>query len=244
MKGFAHVRVAELAAEVMADDLRPAIGLLWEGIETGVTLTDEFRWFWDPDEQESVINRVLMHRCYVDSDSPNDQGCPVQIVRYAMGTPEFFELYAQGELDDYGEEGFLLTAGAYLGVMTHHIADLHTPVHVGSQLPIASVGYSTNAGFHSRVEADLDYTARTVESIKPYDPQPINLTADTFLSIADWVYNEFYLKLPDIYGPPAPLNVRTDFFAGCVRSAARVTADVWATVFWMLSAKAITALSA
>ncbi len=238
MKSFAHLRVAALAAGVMPAGLRSVIQQLWDGIETGTTLTDEFLWFWDTDDHKGTISQILMHRCYMDSDSPNDRGCPLQIVRYARGIPGFFEEYAAGGLHDYEEESFMVNAGAYLGVVSHHVADLHTPVHVGCRLPMSTVGYKTRQGFHSRVEADLDYTARTVASIKPYVPSSIVLSDEAFLAVAQRMYEEFYLKLPTVYGPPTSRDVRTQFFQDCVSCAAKVTADVWTTVFAMLSPRA------
>lgn len=93
-------------------------------------------------------------------------------------------------------------------------------------------------------EVIANEAAQTVDSVKPYEAHAIDLAADVFLPVAQHVHDEFYLKLPGIYLPRAPREARAEFFAGCTRGAAQVTADVWATVFSMIGPKAIAALAA
>ena len=65
MYRLAHLHVATLSAEAMPPKYKTIIGQLWDGIDTGTTLPDEMGIMWDTDEQVGVINRVLMHHCYV-----------------------------------------------------------------------------------------------------------------------------------------------------------------------------------
>lgn len=230
MKAAAHLKVIALAAEAMPAERAELMSRLWEGIECGATLPDEFRSYWDVDDGADRF-RVRMHRCYVDSPDVRDRGCPIQIVRYVNGIPGFFEDWAQGRLADaYDEETFPLNAGAFLGVLSHHVCDLWTPVHVGCSLPPADVGYRSRAGLHSRVEADLDTAARSVASIRPFSPRGRAFAIDALEAIARGVFDAFYLKLPTVYRPLRPPAERARFLVPCIEGAARLTADAWLTV--------------
>lgn len=244
MHRFAHTRIVELAAEVLPKSAQKAVGALWEGIETGATLPDELHFVWDTDEQQGVVNRVLMHRCYVDSDEPRDRGCPIQIVRYATGIPDFVHLYARGKLEGvYDEEEFLLNTGSYFGVVAHHIADLHTPVHVGRNLDLTATGYSKASGFHSRVEADLDRAARRLTTIRPYAPEPVQLTTAAFEDMAERTYSLFFSKLPRVYATKSNVEARLDWLETCITEAAKRTADVWTVLFAIIGPEATAAIS-
>ncbi len=241
---LAHLRVAALAADAMPAEHGTTMGRLWEGIDTGATLPDELHILWEPDEQEGVVNRVLMHRCYVDSENPRDRGCPLQIVRYATGTSNFVELYASGELEGvYDEEEFLLNAGAYLGMVAHHIADLCTPVHVGRHLDLSGTRFSSMKGFHSRVEADLDRAAKTVDTVLPYRSRPAELTHVHFEDVARRTYGESFVKLPEAYSEQSDASARVVLLAACVVNAARITADTWLAVLRSLGPEAAARLT-
>jgi hypothetical protein len=244
MYRHAHLRVATLAAEAMPPDYTAIMAQLWDGIDTGATLPDEIGILWDTDEQEGVINRVLMHRCYMDSDKPRDRGCPIQIARYATGIPGFFDLWASGGLsgdrpeDAYDEEEFFVNAGSYLGVVAHHIADLHTPVHVGRNLDLSKTGYRQSSGFHSRVDADMDRAAKAVEVIRPHRARPVELTSTHFEHVAQQTYDDFFLKLPEVYSRQAAPSARAAFLAPCVVNAAKLTVDTWVAILRSLTSAA------
>ncbi len=239
MKAQSHQKVVALAVESAPSRLRPLLDHMRDGIDLGASLTDEFRMYWDMDNSGKKT-RVRMHRCYMDSSDPKDRGCAVQITRYVDGIPGFFDQWESGELEGaYDEEEFLVNAGAFLGVLSHHIADLHTPVHVGSSLPLSSVGYRKRAGLHSRVEADLDYAAATIDGISPYTPRPQEFNIDMLETTAQRIFDDYYLRLSDIYGPLASPPIRAAFFAGCIVDAAKLTADSWMTVFGRVDKKAL-----
>jgi hypothetical protein len=239
VKAAAHLKVVALAAEVMPAELAGLMSRLREGIERGATLPDEFRSYWDVDDGGGRF-RVRMHRCYVDSSDVKDRGCPLQIVRYVQGIPGFFEEWAQGRLEDaYDEETFPLNAGAFLGVLSHHICDLWTAVHLGCSLPPVGPGYRSRAGLHSRVEADLDLAARSVTSIRPYVPRGQSFTTDALEAVARDVFDAFYLKLPMIYRPRRPPAARARSLVPCVEGAARLTADAWLATLRRVSPAAL-----
>ena len=241
MNRLAHLHVATLAARAMPPEYTALVGQLWDGIDTGATLPDEMGLLWEPDEQEGVINRVLMHRCYMDSDNLRDRGCAIQIARYATGMRGFFDLWASGGLandspaDDYDEEEFLVNAGSYFGVVAHHIADLHTPTHVGRHLDLSKTEYCKSSGFHSRVDADMDRAAKAVETILPYKPWPTALTPAYFERIAQQTYDDFFLKLPEVYSKRGDPSARAAFLMQCVVNAAKVTVDTWVAILGSLS---------
>jgi len=236
MHRFAHIHVARLATDAMPAKYTDIMDELCEGIDTGATLPDEIGIMWDTDEQADVIKRVLVHRCYMDSDNPRDRGCAIQVSRYATGIPGFFDLWASGELDGaYDEEEFLLNAGSYFGVVAHHIADLHAPVHVGRKVDLATAGFRRGSGFHSRVDADMDRAAKTVESIGTHKPRPIELTSAYFEGVPQRTYDQFFLKLTDFYSTRPDPATRAAFLAPCVENAARVTIDTWVAILKQLS---------
>ena len=239
MRAAAHLRVVSLALEVMPKPFAALFGRLREGLDCGATLPDEFRSYWDLDDGPGR-NRVLMHRCYVDSKRRRDRGCPVQVVRHVEGIPGFFEDWANGRLDgcyDYGS--FAVNAGAFLGVLSHHICDLWTPVHVGCSMPPSAFGYKTRAGLHSRVEADLDRAARRVDTILPYAPSRMGFTIGALEAVARGVFDRYYLRLSAIYPAAGWPDGRAQFLEPCIRGAARLTADAWLTVLRAVSASAL-----
>jgi len=231
MLSKAHLKVCGLAASALPPEHQHVISVLWDGVQCGVTLPDEFRAFWDPDEQNGVIRRVLTHRCYVDSDDPRDCGCPIQIARYATGTLAFIADFAAGELEGaYDDDEFRLNCGAYLGVIAHHAGDLWTPVHLGRSLDPATVGFRRRSGLHSRVEADTDRAAEALQTPLSHEPKLTPLDTAHWAALARRLHTQLYLPLPSIYGPAkSPAGVG-DFAAGCVMGASQTTADVWYTV--------------
>lgn len=244
MRAAAHLRVVSLAVEVMPRPFAALLGRLREGIECGATLPDEFRSYWDVDGGPGR-NRVLMHRCYVDSEERRDHGCPVQVRRYVEGAPRFFEDWAEGKLNGcYDVESFALNAGAFLGVLSHHVCDLWTPVHVGCSIPPSALGYKTRAGLHSRVEADLDRAARRVDTILPYAPSKLDLTVGALETVAQAVFDRYYLRLSGIYPAAGSPDVRAQFLEPCIRGAAQSTADAWLTVLRAVRATALALASA
>ena len=244
MKRNAHIRVAELATNHLPDPWATPIAALWEGIETGATLPDEFVAYWDTDDQVGVISKVRMHRCYMDSDDPRDRGCVIQIVRYATAIPGFVEDFASGDLEgSYDDEEFALNLGMFFGIASHHIADMHTPVHVCSHVDPATVGARSSAGFHTRIETDLDRAAAAVETIQPYRPQTVALEHPAIEALAQAAFDDFVPRLPLVYGPKATLDSRVEAMTECVRRAAQATADVWSAVLNTLSPQAAVALA-
>ena len=151
--------------------------------------------------------------------------------------------YVNGEIEAaYDEEEFLLNAGAYFGVIAHHVADLHTPVHVGTKLPMEAVGHKSRSGFHSRVEADLGRASKALETIKPYRPKCIELTSSRLERVAQSVYEEAYLNLLDVYSACCGQEARCRLLKGCISGAACCTADVWTTVLSVVGPEAMATL--
>lgn len=228
MRGASHLAIVKLAASVMPTEYSGFLSRLQEGIKEGASLTDEFRWYWEMDDG-NVGRRIRMHRCYMDSDDHRDHGCPVQIVRYATGIPGLLEGWVDGTLADLydDDELFFLNAGSYFGIVSHHIADLCTPVHVGHAVHPTVFGYRSRAGLHSRVEADLDRAAASIDSLQPFTPQPNLPTVQTLESVASKIYRDFYLRMASVYRPLQPAPVRAAFFSGCIVAAAKLTAEIW-----------------
>ena len=67
MNGKCHRLVANVALSRLVMEERHILMPRWGGIETGSTLSDDFRVMWEiiePGRDE----KQLIHRCYIDSD--------------------------------------------------------------------------------------------------------------------------------------------------------------------------------
>ncbi len=116
-----------VAMACLDDEERRILYPRWAGIEAGATLSDDFRVMWEPVSAQ-VQDRELVHRCYVDSDDPKDHGCITRALDHSEGSISFARSYLAGELQgSYNEEEFLENLGMFMGVLSHHVADLCTP---------------------------------------------------------------------------------------------------------------------
>ena len=161
MNGTAHQFVANLALACLDISERHILYPRWGGIESGSTLSDEFRIIWEP---ESIDNstRQLVHRYFVDSTNPKDHGGITRAWDHASGSVSFIKDYISDPNGSYTEDEFLENLGMFLGIASHHIGDLCTPVHVGHKMNYYRVKSRNKAAFHGRVERDIDRFARKV----------------------------------------------------------------------------------
>ncbi len=214
----------------MPEEQQQFVSVLWEGIQAGATRPEEFRMLQGPEEQDGV-ERMLMHRCYVDSSDPKERGCPDQISRYATGTVSFIEDFAGGELEG-GCDGteFRRNCGSFFGVIAHLAADLWTPVHLGRRLQPSDLRYAHRRGFHWGVEADLEKAAATIEGSLEYRPERVPLDSAHYARLASQLYRRLYLELPVIYGKNRRAEDVRRFAEECIVGAACTTADIWHTV--------------
>lgn len=228
MDGSSHRLVANLALACLEQPLRHILYPRWGGIESGATLSDDFRVMWEIREAGST-ERQLVHRCYLDSDDPRDHGCVTHASSYATGSLGFAEQYMAGELGDaYTEDSFLENLGMFLGVVSHHVADLCTPVHVGHRIDFRGLGFRRLSSMHRRVEKDIGRHALKT-GIKLRKPRVVDLEETHFWDIARTTYEEWFLALPHIYGREAAIPVE-EMAATAVGRAVTETADVWLTV--------------
>ncbi len=230
MIGNNHILVANLALVSLREEERHILFPRWGGLEAGSTLSDHFRIMWEPEEPGSK-QRQLVHRCYVDSSDSKNHGCVTRALDHAEGTQAFINDFLSGELDDaYSEDEFLENLGMFLGVESHHLADLCTPVHVGHKIDFKALGFPTLSRFHSRVERDIGRLAKTAK-IRLSKPKTVSIDREYFWGIARETYQNSFLQLPEVYGETIPDGL--DKMASRVLSAAvQHTADVWHTVLF------------
>ncbi len=228
MTGDTHCRVAKLALARLVTEERSILDPRWDAIEAGATLSDHFRVMWEPAEPGDD-KKQLVHRCYVDSADPKDHGCVTRALDHAEGSIAFIEDYLSGALDDaYTEVEFLENLGMFLGVTSHHIADLCTPVHVGHHLDFRSLGYPSLARFHSKVERDIQRYAKNALP-EPTEPLLVDLRAEYFWTIARDTYHHSFTCLEDVYREATDERIAR-MASQAISTAVAHTANVWHTV--------------
>jgi hypothetical protein len=180
-------------------------------------------------EIENINNdkKQLVHRCYIDSSDPKDHGCVTRALDYAEGSIGFINDYMKG-MEGYTEEEFLENLGMFLGVVSHHIADLCTPVHVGHLINHKSLGYSTLSRFHNQVERDILKFERQSKLRLP-KLFLVEITRDYFWKIAEETYNKLFLKLPTIYNSNYDYS-KIQMTSDILYNAVKHTALIWHTV--------------
>ncbi|MCH7965147.1 MAG: hypothetical protein IH852_14545 [Bacteroidetes bacterium] len=226
MKGDSHYLVANLSLACLGEKERHILYPRWGGIESGATLSDHFRIMW---EIEDIKNdkKQLVHRCYIDSKDPKDHGCVTRVMDYAEGSIGFINDYMRDK-EGYTEEEFLENLGMFLGVVSHHIADLCTPVHVGHLIDHKSLGFPTLARFHNQVERDILKFERQCKLSLPKLFR-VEITRDYFWNIAADTYKNLFLNLPAIYSGKndySKLQMTSDILYNAVKH----TTLVWHTI--------------
>jgi hypothetical protein len=227
MNGSTHQLVANLSLACLTMDERHILYPRWGGIESGATLSDDFRIMWEP---ESIgLPRQLVHRYFVDSENPKDHGCVTRAWDHATGCISFIEDFLAGKLKgSYSEDEFLENLGMFLGIASHHIADLCTPVHVGHKMDYSKVGSESPSRFHSQVERDITrFTPKA--SITLCKPHEVSLSKKYFQKLAVDSYEQTFLLLEDIYASEDQ-NRKVEMTSLIISNGVKHTADVWHTV--------------
>ncbi len=155
MNGPTHRLVANLSLSSLDMKERHILLPRWGGIESGATLSDEYRIMWEPEAAGSK-KKQLVHRCYIDSNDSKNHGCVTRAWNHAEGSISFIKGYLE-DVDSMGytEDQFLENLGMFLGIASHHISDLCTPVHVGHKMDYLNAGSKTQSAFHKVVERDI-----------------------------------------------------------------------------------------
>ena len=226
--GDNHILVANLALVSLPAKERYILFPRWGGLEAGATLSDHFRIMWEPEEPGGT-KKQLVHRCWVDSDDSKDHGCVTRALDHSEGTRSFVDDYLAGDLDDaYSEDEFLENLGMFLGVESHHIADLCTPVHAGHAIDHKSLGFPTLSRFHSRVERDIARLAKT-SSIRLPKPKLFQADREYYWKIARRTHEDSFLELSEIYAEPNPDRLE-EMVSRVLTAAVKHTADIWHTI--------------
>jgi len=230
MLGKSHLFVAYLSLAYLSQKERHILYPRWGGIESGVTLSDEFRIMWEPVKSGSK-SKQLVHRCYVDSNDPKNHGCITRASDHFEGCISFINDYLNGDLENsYNEVEFLENLGMFLGITSHHIADLCTPVHVGHKINYKKMGYSTLTKLHNKVERDiLQYQNQAC--LRLSKPRLTEISDNFFWRIAKETYKNSFLELENIY-EGNKLDDIVDMCSQVLTNAVRYTIDVWHSVLY------------
>ena len=227
MTGKTHKFVANLALASLDEKKRYILYPRWGGIESGAVLSDEFRIMWEPEDVKSN-NKQLVHRCYVDSKDPKDHGCVTRTLDHALGSISFIKDYLDGELDSYTEDEFLENLGMFLGIISHHICDLCTPIHVGHHIDFKAIGFKSLSSFHKKVERHIERFSREA-TINLSRPKKVRLTKNHFWNIALSTYNEHFCSLDTIYRNPKDDRL-LEMTSNVISKALKHTQNVWHTI--------------
>ena len=230
MLGKSHLLVANLSLAYLSQKERHILYPRWGGIESGATLSDEFRIMWEPIKAGSKLKQ-LVHRCYVDSNDSKNHGCITRASNHFEGCITFINDYLNGDLEgSYNEAEFLENLGMFLGITSHHIADLCTPVHVGYKINYKELGYSTLSKFHNKVERDL-LRYQNQACLKFSKPRLIEISDNYFWRIAKETYKNSFLKLENIY-EGNNIDSIVEMCSQVLTNAVMYTADVWHSVLY------------
>lgn len=228
MLGTTHKLIANLALACLDVEERHILYPRWGGIESGATLSDDFKIMWEPEEPKSK-KKQLVHRCYINSNDPKDHGCVVRALDHSLGSISFIEDYQNGKLDGYKEDEFLENLGMFLGISCHHIADLCTPVHTGQVADPNEYGYKTTSRLHSRFERDIVKFIPSA-SLNLKKPKKININKNYFWNIAQYTYGMHFTKLKDIYPLKQDEDILVDMISDIIGKSVYHTVCVWHTV--------------
>ncbi len=229
MNGPTHRLVANLALSFLDMKERHILFPRWGGIESGATLSDEFRIMWEP-EVAGAKNKQLVHRCYIDSSDSKNHGCVTRAWDHAEGSKSFIRGYLED--DDsmgYTEDEFLENLGMFLGIASHHISDLCTPVHVGHKMDYLNAGSKSQSAFHKTVERDIVRFSNQA-TIKLSKPQKVSLSNEYFFNIAKDTYASLFVNLEEIYAK-SNVDGKVEMTSWVISNSVRHTANVWHTVF-------------
>ena len=230
MLGKTHLLVANLSLACLSQIERHILFPRWGGIESGATLSDEFKIMWEPVKAGSK-SKQLVHRCYVDSNDIKNHGCITRASDHAEGSISFINDYLNGDLDcAYNEVEFLENLGMFLGITSHHIADLCTPVHVGHKINFKDLDYPSLSKFHNKVERDI-FRFQNQSSVKISKPKIIKISENYFWSIAEETYKSGFLNLEAYYKKKDKQSI-INMSSQVVSNAVKHTTNVWHTVLY------------
>ena len=84
--------------------------------------------------------------------------------------------------DHFTEDEFLENLGMFLGIASHHISDLCTPVHVGHKIDLKKVGSKSLARFHNKVERNMGRCVQQAH-VRMVTPEIVKFSNDYFWTI-------------------------------------------------------------
>lgn len=229
MNGTTHQFVANLALACLNIEERHILYPRWGGIESGSTMSDEFRIMWEPESIDQKTKQRV-HRYYVDSTNPKDHGGVTRAWDHASGSVSFIKDYLNDkDRSGYSEDEFLENLGMFLGITSHHIADLCTPVHVGHKIDYSKISQKNKTSLHRRVERDIDQFSRKIH-IKLLRPKEVNLSKGFFKHIALETYHTTFLKLEIIYSSSSTITDIENMVSQVISNSVQCTVNVWHSI--------------
>ena len=131
-------------------------------------------------------------------------------------------------LDTYTEDEFLENLGMFFGIISHHIGDLCTPVHVGHHIDYITLGFKSMNRVHKKIENDIQKLS-WLANIKMSRPKLVRLSKKYFWNIAKETYEKHYCRLETLYKKPE-IDQIIEMASDTISSGVKHTRDVWHTI--------------
>ena len=106
-----------------------------------------------------------------------------------------------GDIESYTEEEFLENLGMFLGVVSHHIGDLCTPIHVEHKIDFKKMGFESLSKLHKKIEQDIEQMALQA-NVRLTKSKPIRISKNYFWDIPMETYEKHFILLEALYLKP------------------------------------------
>lgn len=230
MLGNTHERVAAKALDYEPGWLQDILRPQWDWLQGGSTLTDLARTYWEPDNSLGEGQSSLAHSYFIDSADPRRRGAISQIIRYIKGTISFIEEVSEEPQGWELRDQFHGQVALHFGILSHHIADLNTPVHVGHTLNTELEDITSKSDFHNYYERELEKYSRQANVVSHREPTIVSIEDATFEAVALRTY-DIYCQLPKLYANQEENESEIRALAqSCFVRAVEMTADMWYTI--------------
>lgn len=191
MFGSTHEHLVSNAIELTSSPMKEFLKLEEDTAIACCTFFDYFHSFYGiPMDNEIDPNqkKIPFHRYYYDEDSDKKGGLVGYLFQYIDGTINYIQ---DGDINDG------IDWAGHLGMISHFIGDICTPVHVGSKLNKELIGISKN--IHSKIERDMEKYSKSLSIQELPNPKTIDVSYDNIFSFGRNIYSKYYLNLKSIY---------------------------------------------
>lgn len=212
MIGKSHIKISHLMLQHLNPSFSCILQRFIEIYETGVEVPDKYiMWHCDPltpTEKGNQPKRHLVHRYYLDvDDSFNRKGRLIEMIwLYTDGIVSFIQDDLETSTAYPTIENLVENWVLHIGMLTHFLGDICTPLHVGI---CNSNHFRELSGkkYHSKIEQAL-WRYHKNQDVNELDIKKCNLNTKQLIGIAKTTYND-YMLLVNLY--PVQPETKIDF---------------------------------